>query len=119
MSDSIELELEVDVDLRSLDQVREGFRWEGDGPYSGIVIDVRSEQGHGFGLTELVDVAIAVGTGVSADFIADAIRAAVKGTIRRVRRKRAGDSAKPASDGELESVIREAQRSQEESGTPS
>ncbi len=84
------LTAEVDVDLSQIDEIGTGSHWVGSGPHGGILVDVTpSEEGHGFGLTKALEVAVTIGTAVSAELIAEAIRAAVKGNIRRIRYKSA------------------------------
>jgi hypothetical protein len=106
LADEFVINVEADLDLKSLDQMRAGAQWVGSGIMSGINIDVRpTEEGHGFGLTEILEVGISVGTAVSADLIVDAIRAAVKGTIRRVKR---GDHEEDGTKSGIKNVIQEA-----------
>lgn len=66
---------------------------------NGIVVQVvASEEGHGFGVSEIVTIALAVGTGVTSDVVASSIKAAAKGVIRRAR------SRKSRSDGSVEGM---------------
>lgn len=103
MTTTLVITVEADVKLESLDEVRTGSHWAGTGTFSGINIEVRpTEDGHGFGLTEILEVAITIGTAVSADLIADAIRAAVKGTIRMVRR---GDQEEDGTRSGITKII--------------
>lgn len=79
-----------ELELGSSDQVRklvaDGGVWVGEGPWKDIKVEVRSmEQGHSFGLSEVVDVMVSVGAGVSSDLVADAVKKAVGTAIRRVR----------------------------------
>ncbi|WP_461164462.1 hypothetical protein [Arthrobacter sp. R4-81] len=106
MNTQIVVQVEADIDLKAVDVVREGFCWQGTGELADIMVDVRpTDEGHGFGLTELLEVAITVGATVSADLIADAIRAAVKGTIRRVSR---GDQEEDGTKSGIKRIVLDA-----------
>jgi hypothetical protein len=63
-----------------------------------VVQVVASEEGHGFGVSEIVTIALAVGTGVTSDVVASSIKAAAKGVIRRARTR------KSRSDGSIEGM---------------
>lgn len=91
--ESIELDVEVDIKPSKAEMLSSGYRWEGQGKFAGIDIAVQPPRGHGFGLTELLPISIAVATGVTTDLLADAIKEAIQGTVRRVRvRKTAKDA---------------------------
>jgi hypothetical protein len=91
--ESIEFDVEVDIKPSEAETLSTGYRWEGEGEFAGIDIAVHPPQGHGFGLTELLTISVAVATGVTKDLLADAIKEAIRGTVRRVRvRKLAGDA---------------------------
>lgn len=68
-----------------------------------LIEDERS--GYGFGMAEVVTVAIAVGSGVGSDLIASAIKSSLKAVVRRVK----GNGAEGAgSDAELTRVIEDS-----------
>jgi hypothetical protein len=96
-TESFELELEVDPALPLDELLRTGGTWELPGGDVQIVVRPLSD-GHGFGLEEVVTISIMVGAGAASELVADAIRLAIKGVIRKVR------SSKRESDGSRKSL---------------
>jgi hypothetical protein len=75
------LELEIDPPLPDGELFAAGV-WRGDG----IVIELQQqEDGHGFGFSEVVTVALSIAGGVTSDLAADAVRQAVRKVIRKAR----------------------------------
>jgi hypothetical protein len=74
-----------------------------------LVEDERS--GYGFGMAEVVTIAIAVGASVSSDLIASAIKSSLKAVIRRVKGERTEGAG---SDAELTRVIEDSRRQTDE-----
>lgn len=80
------IEVEADVKSSAVELLENGVDWYGDEKFKNINIQLRrSEEGRGFGLTEVLTVVVSVGVSVSSDLIDEAIRTAVGGVIRRVR----------------------------------
>jgi hypothetical protein len=116
---SIELEIETDVRMSDLDTLAEGYRWDGEGEHEGIAVEVRSLEGHGFGLTEVLTIVVSVGVGASANLLSDAIKLAVKGVIRRARVKApSADSDDEVPNRSLEEALKEAIGGQSEAEGP-
>jgi hypothetical protein len=92
--ESIEFDVEVDIKPSEAETLSSGYQWEGKGEFDGIDIAIHPPKGHGFGLTELLTISVAVATSVTTDLLADAIKEAIRGTVRRVRVR------KTAKDGE-------------------
>jgi len=89
-----EFDVEVDVKPSQLDASAAGYRWQGDGEFAGIDIEVHPAVGHGFGLTDLITITVSVGVSATANLITEAIKAAVHGTVRRASvRKNSTDGA--------------------------
>jgi hypothetical protein len=85
MTETLELRAEVDVDLSDVDRSLGSYSWSGTS--SGCEISIQftpSEDGDGFGLSEVFEIVVAVGGAVAANEVAIALRTAVKGTIRRI-----------------------------------
>lgn len=83
---TLRLEVEVDRADRTHDDAMELS------PQPGLVVRVDSvEEGHGFGISDLVVVVVTVSEDVASELVASAIIVAVAGVIRRVR-GRAGKS---------------------------
>lgn len=96
MKRTIHLVVEVDVKPERLEELEAGYTWAGEGVFAGVEVEVSGRDEHGFGLTELVDIAITVGEGVTVKLLSDAIKEAVVGVVRRARVKRQGpDDEKP------------------------
>jgi len=77
--ESIQIELEIDplqsgLPGEALISVNDRSFTE-----SGIAVQiVASEEGHGFGVSEIVTIALAIGTGVTSDVVASSIKAAAR-----------------------------------------
>lgn len=116
LKQNITVQVEADLSLKDLDAIMDGIRWTGTGDMAGIEINVTpTKDGHGFGLTEVLEVAVAIGTTVTADLIADAIRAAVRGTIRRIS---VGKTEADGSTNGIVQVVRTAQNETEPNTSP-
>ncbi|MCX5115403.1 hypothetical protein OOK13_44685 [Streptomyces sp. NBC_00378] len=59
---------------------------------------VAVEEGHGFGVSEIVTIALSIAGGVASDVIASSLKSATRGVIRRVRSRRS------RSDGSIEGI---------------
>jgi len=91
--------LELELDATRLEQGRtplDAGTWISVGEAEGIEISrTLAESGHGFGFTEVVTIAISIGSSVASDLVADAIRKAAGGVIRKARgRRRRSDGSK-------------------------
>jgi len=65
----------------------------------GVAVHIeKSEDGHGFGVSEIITIGVAVASGVASDLVASAITEATNGVIRRVRSRRG------RSDGSVEGI---------------
>jgi hypothetical protein len=65
----------------------------------GVILRLEgAEEGHGFGVSEVVTIAVTVATGTTSSLAAAAIKEATKGVIRRARTK------KHRSDGSDEGI---------------
>jgi hypothetical protein len=101
---SVTLELEVDgASSNETTLFREG-RWVGEGSFESISVTLGSrEEGHGFGLSEVVSVVVVIGVGVASNLAADAVRAAVGRVIHSVRgRRQIGDGSPDGLRGVIE-----------------
>lgn len=109
----VELELEVEAS-DSPSPLIDGGTWSavvtGAGGDSATVSFTLSdtEDGHGFGATEIVTVVVSVASGVASDLIAGALRDAVGRVIRRAR-ARTSATASGGAPGELADLL-EAER---------
>lgn len=96
--------LEVDVPPSQRSAYAVGYAWIGEGKFDGISIEVSPTQGHGFGLTEVVDATILYGgsivTGIAGNLLTDAIKLAVRGTVRRSRARRGRVEMPPPEEDE-------------------
>jgi hypothetical protein len=86
--ETIVIEVEADVDQRFLQEIGSGaLHWVDPEKRDDVELTISpAEEGYGFGLTTLLTVVVSIGIGASSDLAADAVRAAVKGVIRRARR---------------------------------
>ncbi|WP_426509105.1 hypothetical protein ACPPVO_00375 [Dactylosporangium sp. McL0621] len=102
----IELELELESSRRPDSPLSSGA-WIGHDRYEGIEITVNGrEDGHGFGFSEIVTIAMSVASGVTIDLLSDAIRTAAGGAIRKVRgRRRRSDGSAEGVAGVLQDEI--------------
>lgn len=103
------LTLRIEVDVRPGDRERyaAGYSWTGEGELEGVSITVLPSEGHGFGLSEVLDATVAfaggVAAGVTANLLTDGIKSAIGGTIRRARaRKGSARSPRPEEDEAFE-----------------
>lgn len=102
-----QLVLTLDVDMRGLAAAEEQDKVITDIP--GLKIELlEQEEGHGFGLAELLTIAVTIGAGVTSDLAAESIRNGIKAIIRRVR------SSKGEADGTQESIAALIEREREE-----
>jgi hypothetical protein len=117
--EAITVRLEIDVAPSERGRYSSGYEWVGEDAYDGLTINVLPARGHGFGLTEIVDAVIAfggtVGAGVSVNLVTEALKLAVKGTVRRAHARRADSSIPVAEEDEefdvestsIESTVRD------------
>ncbi|MCX4398671.1 MULTISPECIES: hypothetical protein [unclassified Streptomyces] len=97
MEQKIFLTLEVDT---------QGDPAHGRGHYLADVPGLRIEiiekqQGHGFGLAEVITISVAIGTGMASDLAASAIRGGIAAIIRRVKSSRGESDGTESSIAEL------------------
>lgn len=99
------LTIRIEVDVKPGDRARyaAGFTWVGEGDFEGITIVVLPSEGHGFGLSEVLDATVVfaggVAAGITANLLTDAIKIAIGGTVRRARaRKGVTRSPRPEED---------------------
>ncbi|WP_328452082.1 hypothetical protein [Amycolatopsis sp. NBC_00438] len=77
------------------------FEWSGGTEEAPISFTAtRSEEGEGFGLTEVLTIVISIGSSAASDLVADAVRRGLRGIIRRVR------SADDQSDGSADGIAK-------------
>jgi hypothetical protein len=105
--ETLTLRIEVDVKPGDRERYASGFTWTGEGDFEGVSITVLPSEGHGFGLSEVLDASLVfaggVAAGVTANFLTDAIKSAIGGTIRRARAlKGAARSPRPEEDEAFE-----------------
>jgi hypothetical protein len=100
--ETLVLTVEADVPADVLSQIDAGtFSWTVGTTEAPIELSVtRSEEGEGFGLTEVLTVVISIAGAAASDLVADAIRSAVRGVIRRVR------ISHDQSDGSAEEIAK-------------
>lgn len=102
--ESISVRLEVDVSPSDRGRLSTGSQWSGEGTYDGFHVDVLPVRGHGFGLTEVVDVVVVFGgplvAGVTANLVTDVVKMAVKGTVRRALARRTTQAIPIAEEDE-------------------
>ena len=99
------MECEVDSDYSFTELMRLGGTFESNGVRLQIA---PAEEGHGFGLTEVVTIAVTVATNVSSAVIADAVLEATKDRIRRVRAKgKQSDGSKSGVESVVDAVRQE------------
>ncbi|MFF7759001.1 hypothetical protein [Streptomyces griseorubiginosus] len=97
--DSVEIELEIDPLVagtpgRSLVDVDDPSFTD-----NGIAVKViAAEEGHGFGVSEIVTIALAIAGSAASDLVASAIKEGTKGVIRRARARTS------RSDGSVEGL---------------
>ncbi|WP_143532472.1 hypothetical protein [Saccharothrix sp. ALI-22-I] len=72
------------------------------------------KEGHGFGLAEVLTIAVSVGAGVASDLIASSIKSSVKAVIRRVK-GRGGDDGDGTIDGMTRVVESERKQKSDDS----
>lgn len=95
VSEAFELELELDVTPASRDTMCEGNVIT---DTSEVRLEVTQVEGHGFGVTEVVDLLVNFGVSLSAAAVYEAIRAGVHGSIRAARVKNAENSSRAIAD---------------------
>lgn len=94
--DEIVLKLEIDSPIET-GQINVGAETTA----HGVSVTVTSRQsGHGFGMSEVIEVLVIVGTGVASDIAAEVLRSCVGTLIRKVQGR--GGS----SDGSREDIAR-------------
>ncbi|WP_157979531.1 hypothetical protein [Kribbella monticola] len=92
------VQIEVDSTGELLDLVRSTHVFEADD----LRLEFRpSDEGRGFGLTEVVDIIVEVGVAVTSTVIADSIRSSIKGVIRRARSRGHRSDGSPEGISEL------------------
>lgn len=72
---------------------------------------IESQQGHGFGLAEIITISVAIGTGIASDLAASAIRSGIAAIIRRVK------GSQGESDGTESSITELIDRERGHHGT--
>lgn len=101
-NETLVLTIEADVPNEVLSQIDAGsYTWSGgtdDAPID--LTATRSEEGEGFGLAEILTVVLSIGGAAASDLVADAIRSALRGVIRRVR------TLDNQSDGSAEEIAK-------------
>lgn len=91
MTDNTSVRMSVELEIDAFDEDDDlliGHKvllQEGHGAERLIVELEGGEPGHGFGLSEVVTIAITIGSGVSSQLAADAVRSGVQRVIRRAR----------------------------------
>jgi hypothetical protein len=90
--DAARILLDLELDGPDPFPAEPGHRWEA----GAVSVElVRTETGHGFGLSECVTVLVSIAAGASSDLAADAVRTAVKRVVRRARTdRRSGDGSR-------------------------
>ncbi len=91
--ENMQLDVEVDFKQSDIEALTQGYVWVGEGDFAGIEVEVHPLVGHGFGLTALIGISIAVATGVGTNLLTDAIKAAIRGTVRRARSHKSSQNA--------------------------
>lgn len=116
---TIELHLEVDGSANS-EPVLSDETWAGSGSYAGIEIRlIAREEGHGFGLSEFITIAISIASGASSQLVAEAVKEAVSRLIIRVRgRSVEGDGSQEGIAGVVEDERTQASSIQDEENRP-
>jgi hypothetical protein len=96
-----------------LSQIDAGsYSWSGGTAEAPIELSAtRSEEGEGFGLTEVLTVVLSIGSAAASDLVADAVRSALRGVIRRVR---TSDDQSDGSAEEIASLVDRHRRDQDE-----
>lgn len=100
-SQTFELELEIDVPASGRDEVSEG-RVIAD--TDDLRLEITQIEGHGFGVTEVVDVLVNFGVSLSAAAVFEGIKASVRGTIRAARVKRSENENRQIADEVVEKL---------------
>lgn len=102
---TITLELEIDGSPGPETPLFEHKLWTGEGRFDAITITLDNEEdGHGFGVSDIVTIAVSIPVGVATTLVTDAVRTAVGRVIRSVKgRTRAGDGSRRGLDDVIDS----------------
>ncbi|MGN2638285.1 hypothetical protein ACTD5D_19240 [Nocardia takedensis] len=102
---NLTLRLEIDGAPGPETTLFEQREWIGEGRFEAIAITLTGEEdGHGFGVSEIVTIAIAIPVGVATNLVTDAVREAVGRVIRSVTgRTRSGDGSREGLNGVIDS----------------
>ncbi|WP_109524840.1 MULTISPECIES: hypothetical protein [Nocardia] len=99
------LELEIDGAPGAETALFEQRGWVGEGRFEAISISLDSEEdGHGFGVSEIVTIIVSIPAGVATSLVTDAVRTAVGRVIRSVKgRTRHGEGSREGLNDVIDS----------------